>query len=271
MSNLPTRIVTAVTGIIVVVGSAYLGPWPFGVVILCFALLAQNELYNIYARAGVEVWRVAGLAIGACLALRALMPESLLLCVIPVVALVLWCPFTKSEQPLARLGATLAGAIYPAALLAFLTDIRMAPGFSDSDAFAVTVTVLVLVWATDTAAGFVGSLLGKHALAPSVSPGKTWEGFYGGVAGAIIAAAVLRLTLADALSWVDVVLLALICSVSSAVGDLAESRFKRDVSIKDSGWIVPGHGGVLDRFDGLIVAAPLAYLYLLTMARSSFI
>ena len=266
MPPILTRVCTATIGASILVGSAIMGEWPFGIAVLAIALLGQVELYQLYAKSDVHAWRATGLLIGAGLALRMLLPNVILLTTVPVVGLVLWCTFSKSEQPLMRLGATLSGALYPTALVAFLTDLRMVPGFDGQEAMLLTISVLVLVWASDVFAFFAGSMWGRHPLAPSISPGKTWEGFYGGVLGALLVAAVLCLWVDMPIADLHVVILALVCTISGAVGDLAESRFKRTAGVKDSGVLLPGHGGMLDRFDGIIVAAPLAYMYIVFLA-----
>ena len=267
MPEILTRLFTATIGASLLVGSAWLGPWYFGIVVLIIALLGQIELYQLYERCGVKAWRITGLLVGAGLSLRALVPDIFLLTAVPVVGLVLWCTFTKTEQPLMRLGATLSGAVYPTALLAFLTDLRTIEGYSAEEAMVLTITVLVLVWASDIFAFFTGSFWGNHSLAPTISPGKTWEGFLGGIGGAVLAAVTLSLTGTVPLGIVHLMVLAMVCTLSGAVGDLAESRFKRVAGVKDSGIILPGHGGVLDRFDGIIVAAPLAYMYITFIVR----
>ena len=266
MAQVLTRFFTATIGASLLIGSAWLGAWYFGFVVLVIALVGQIELYQLYERCGVKAWIVTGLLLGAGLSLRTLLPNIFLLMAVPVVGLVLWCTFTQSQQPLMRLGATLSGAVYPTALLAFLIDLRTIPGYSEQDALLLTVTVLILVWASDIFAFFTGSFFGKHALAPSISPGKTWEGFLGGIAGAVLAAGILNSTLEMPLEFGHLMILALVCTLSGAVGDLAESRFKRVAGVKDSGVILPGHGGILDRFDGIIVAAPLAYMYVIFIA-----
>jgi len=266
MSQLLIRFFTATIGASILVGSAWFGPWYFGVVVMIIGLLGQFELYKLYEKCGVKAWRMTGLLLGAGLALRTLIPNIFLLTAVPVVGLVLWCTFTKSHQPLMRLGATLSGAVYPTALLAFLTDLRTIEGYSGEEALVLTITVLVLVWASDIFAFFTGSFFGNRPLAPSISPGKTWEGFLGGVGGALIAAVILRYMLDMPLEIIHVMILAIVCTLSGAVGDLAESRFKRVAGVKDSGIILPGHGGMLDRFDGIIVAAPLSYMYIIFIA-----
>ena len=187
------------------------------------------------------------------------------------------------------LAATLFGVVYPTALLAYLVAIRggaaivgdgtssagaqsgaaavsqaaaVGVALTDGDAFALTVSVLVLVWTTDSMAYFVGRAVGRRPLAPRISPKKTWEGTIGGAAFAVAAGALLKLTILPFLTWPHAVALALICGVLGQLGDLAESKMKRAVGVKDSGTLLPGHGGMLDRFDSMIVVAPAVYLYL---------
>ncbi len=268
MPKVLTRLFTASIGAFLLVGSAWLGPWHFGIAVLVIALVGQIELYQLYERCGVQAWIITGLLLGAGLSLRALVPDIFLLTAVPVVGLVLWCTFTKTRQPLMRLGATLSGAVYPTALLAFLTDLRTIEGYSEQEALMLTITVLVVVWASDIFAFFAGSFFGKHSMAPTISPGKTWEGFLGGIAGAILAVFILNAAVEMPLNLIHLLILGMVCTLSGAVGDLAESRFKRVADVKDSGIILPGHGGILDRFDGIIVAAPLAYMYIVFIAGS---
>jgi phosphatidate cytidylyltransferase len=127
--------------------------------------------------------------------------------------------------------------------------------------------VLALVWIADTAAYFAGRAWGRHKLAPSISPGKTWEGAAGGVAGAL-AYAIICATLVEGILWVPYLAAAALIAVLSIVGDLFESAAKRQAGAKDSGSLLPGHGGILDRIDSATAALPVAAL-LLPFARSA--
>ena len=121
--------------------------------------------------------------------------------------------------------------------------------------------VLVLVWIADIAAYFAGNALGRHKLAPSISPGKTWEGAAGGLLGAL-AYAIICGTMTEGISWAPFLAAAALVVVLSIVGDLFESAAKRQAGVKDSGTLLPGHGGILDRIDSVAVALPLAALLL---------
>jgi len=150
---------------------------------------------------------------------------------------------------------TTAGVAYVSLPLALLVLLRLGP-----NGFEWVILALLATFATDTAAYFTGRLLGRHKMAPSVSPGKTWEGAVGGLLGAVIATVCL-VDLLDAVSM-HVALastLGAMIGVASQIGDLAESKLKRMANTKDSGRLIPGHGGLLDRLDSLIPVLPLVY------------
>ncbi len=121
--------------------------------------------------------------------------------------------------------------------------------------------ILAVVFAGDTVSFYVGRFLGRHKLTP-LSPGKTWEGSIGGILANIVTACIFALPAFPSLSVISIVLLAIAVGVSAQLGDLAESMLKRNSDIKDSGEILPGHGGILDRIDGLLFGAPVLFFYL---------
>lgn len=268
MSNLTLRVLTALVGVPLVIGLMYAGGWPFLVLLLAAAVGALYELYGLARLAGIRPRVAFGLITGALLVLRAAVPAALPVAFAVVLVMLAVEPLRhRDDQSLAGLAATLLGAVYPAACVGLIGSLRLSDSLTAPGAFYLTLSVFLLVWATDTFAYFVGRAVGKHPLAPRVSPKKTWEGAIGGAIGAVLVAVVLRLTLLDGvLSWVDTVVVALICGVVGQLGDLAESKLKRSVGAKDSGNILPGHGGLLDRIDALILAAPLVYLYLAYVA-----
>ena len=121
--------------------------------------------------------------------------------------------------------------------------------------------LFAILWIGDTAAMWIGSAVGKHKLAPTVSPNKTIEGFVGGLLGALLVGVLMIFWKFSSVSWYHVLLIALGCSFFGQLGDLVESMWKRSLGIKDSSAIIPGHGGVLDRFDSLLFAAPFMWFY----------
>ena len=153
--------------------------------------------------------------------------------------------------------------------IGMLTLIRMREhsfGLHEENAlagFLLTAALMMMVWGNDVFAYFVGKKFGKHLLAPKISPKKTWEGFGGGIAGAVAGLAIVLIAAPDfPLSWLQMLPAALLISLFGPIGDLAESKLKRLYDTKDSSNLLPGHGGLFDRFDALLMAAPAAYLYL---------
>lgn len=179
------------------------------------------------------------------------------------------------RSPLKNVGATFFGMGWIALTLPFLVDIRrngqsaadhmalpnaVTPPFGAQEGAWLMFAVLLVVWAGDSSAYFVGKAIGKHKMAPAISPNKTWEGSVGGLTASWIVG--MAMTWPLALSPVICLLFGLVVGAAAQVGDLVESAIKREIGIKDFGDLLPGHGGVLDRFDSLLFAAPVAFFIL---------
>ena len=132
--------------------------------------------------------------------------------------------------------------------------------------YGIVLGFLVILWLNDTGAYFVGSLIGKHKLFERISPGKTWEGSFGGVLFALLTAWGISFIFRQ-LNVTQWMTLAIIIVISGTLGDLVESMLKRSLGIKDSGNILPGHGGLLDRFDAVLLSAPFVFVYLAFFCR----
>lgn len=269
LTNATQRILTALVGAPLVIGLVYVGGVPFVVLVLVASLLAQRELYGLFVAGGAKPYQWAGLLLGALLVGRVLWPALLVVALVIAVLMFVALPFERDETPHHNIAATLFGVFYPTTLFSFLAELRLARGetVGNDEAFWLTLAVFLLIWSADSFAYYAGRAFGKHPLAPRVSPKKTWEGAVGGAAGAVLVGVVLKLTALSFLAWPHVIVLALLGGCFSPLGDLAESRLKRAVGIKDSGTILPGHGGLLDRFDALILTVPLVYLYLAYVAQ----
>ncbi len=185
--------------------------------------------------------------------------------------------FRRPLQPARHLGAAVVAAVYVGWLLCFvirlrrLTAMAEVPPFIEAQPFApwAVLTVFVVTWATDTGAYLVGRRCGTRRLAPTISPGKTQEGFLGGLAGAVLVALAMGLWtglghLRELQGTIALhsLLLGLLLGTMGQVGDLCASALKREAGVKDFGGLLPGHGGILDRFDSLLFNAPLGYYYL---------
>jgi phosphatidate cytidylyltransferase len=170
----------------------------------------------------------------------------------------------RREKGLAvyHISVTIFGVFYVAWLGSHLVLLRELPhlkGLDYSMGFSFVIVVFVLTWCYDTGAYTIGKLFGRRRIFPGISPGKTLEGVIGGVVFSLGGILIARVIVADYLTVLQSVVLALIASVIGQLGDLVESMIKRDVKIKDSSDAIPGHGGVLDRFDSLLFTSPLMY------------
>lgn len=161
-----------------------------------------------------------------------------------------------------RYAATVAGIIYAGFLAAFLAFLKRIDPNHGGD---TVVIVLIVAWVADTGGYFAGRFLGNTKLYEAVSPKKTWAGLWGGIAGAVVGVIVLKLLFAKWLTWVDVFAISIPGCLLGQMGDLAESLIKRSVGKKDSGSLLPGHGGILDRIDAVLFIAPYVYVYLLVV------
>jgi phosphatidate cytidylyltransferase len=159
-----------------------------------------------------------------------------------------------------RFAATVAGIIYCGFLAMYLAKLKLIDPARGGD---TVLLVLIVAWLADTGGYFAGRFLGKAKLYEAVSPKKTWAGAYGGIAGSIVGVIALKLIHASWLEWFDVALIAIPGGILGQMGDLAESLIKRSVGVKDSGALLPGHGGILDRIDAVLFIAPYVYGYLM--------
>lgn len=175
--------------------------------------------------------------------------------------------FRNKESAILNSAVTLLGIFYTGYLTSFLVKIRELYNYSDfvyMNGGYFIIALLVGIWFCDSAAYFFGSAFGKHKLFPRVSPKKSWEGALAGFVFTIVALALSKVLFLEFLTWENVFVLGGIIGIAGQVGDLIESLIKRDAKIKDSSALIPGHGGVLDRFDSIIFSAPLVYFYIAT-------
>lgn len=168
--------------------------------------------------------------------------------------------FRNRENPFTNIGFTILGIIYIALPFTLLVYI-IKPGLSGDYKPLILLGYFMLIWVFDSGAYLVGVNFGKHKMFPKISPKKSWEGAVGGTVFAAMFAYLLSLYV-DELSFFDWSVIAVIAIVIGTVGDLVESLLKRSVNIKDSGNILPGHGGILDRSDSILISSPFVFVYL---------
>ena len=276
LSNLAQRILFAVVAIPVVLGAVWFGDWAIASVLAIASALAAWEFYRIAERIGTRPMAPAGIAIAALLPLAVHakylgLPVDRLVSAsagtVLVVGLFSAAIFARgvSGRPLESVSLTVFGILYTGAMLSFGYVLRYHPYAIDRPAgTALLVLALALVWISDTAAYAVGRTVGKRKLIPSVSPGKTVAGAVGAlITSAVASWALVRYMLVPyaqlGLRPLHALLFGIAVSTAVQLGDLAESLIKRQAGVKDSSQIIPGHGGVLDRIDGMLFALPVAY------------
>ncbi len=233
----------------------------FFVVELLAAMLLIHEWQRM--RANFSLWRGLPHMTGAALLLLTSYPGlgiylqpllALLLLVLFVEGLMRWQPGTMMVQ---EISYRFVGVLYCILPLGLLLKIR-----NLEQGGALVCLLLFTLWATDIGGYFAGRLLGKTKLAPKLSPGKTWAGFWGGTLLAIAMGIGANMVLTLHFSSLEILFLSLLLSLSGQIGYLAESMLKRETGVKDSGSLIPGHGGLLDRLDSLLFSIPVFYLFL---------
>ncbi len=269
IDNLLVRAASAVVMVLVIVGALWYSHWTFGALLLAITVGGVREFYNMARAKGYEPQVFAGCVTAAAIFAfgfdyfyngSAYNVVLLLFLMLVVPTMFLLELFKQGGSSIESLGATLLGIIYVAVPMAMLAGVPLLITGGVWNPW-VMVLYLLIIWSNDSFAYLVGVPFGKHPLNKAISPNKSIEGFIGGAVGSI-AVAILIAYLFDGqyIKWIG---LAVIVVKFGPLGDLVESMFKRASGVKDSGAILPGHGGWLDRFDALIFTAPYALVYLM--------
>lgn len=259
------RAITALFFVIVLLASMLMGRFVFTFFFVVLSICCLNEFYRLSMDGQVRPNRLMGSLLGLVLfgsyaahSLFGLSLHYVLLC-IPVVAFVFIAElYRKQEKPFTGIAYTFLGVIYVVLPFVFFYALAFVDGPYNHH---IPLGFMLMLWGNDTGAYLAGKHLGRHKLFERISPKKTWEGLAGGVLSALLIAWVAAHYFA-VLSYGQWAGVALIIAVFGTFGDLAESLLKRSQKVKDSGAILPGHGGLLDRFDGLLLAAPTVFVLL---------
>lgn len=271
--NLAQRIAFAVVAIPLAVGLIWWGGWPLAGALGLLGVLGAREVYGLARRQGIDPLDGMGLAAAAVIPLATYWvkgsetrwAEPMFAAALWLLALLVAAMWRGPERrPLPVVSVTVFGALYASALPSFLIAIRHGAnaGVKSWPLAVLVLLPLALTWICDTAAMAAGSAIGGPKLAPLLSPNKTWAGAIGGFSAAVAAAVLLggwvlpRVGLT--LSAGRLVLVGTTVGLVAQVGDVAESLFKREVQVKDSSNLIPGHGGVLDRLDSLYFVLPVS-------------
>ena len=259
----------------VVLGAVIWSQWSFGALLLAMLVAGMLEFYGLAEKQGNAPQKIVGMAAGIVLfALNfAFVSDDIeilggasqafacgmafMLLLIP--AMFICELYRKQQNPASGIGTTLMGVCYIALPLSLMCYIPII----GSEVWTpwVMIFYIFIIWANDVFAYLVGMSVGRHSMFERLSPKNSWEGFFGGLAGAVaMGYAAARVLDADVWAWLG---LALVAAATGVLGDLVESMFKRAAGVKDSGNLIPGHGGVLDRFDALLLSAPFVFVYML--------
>lgn len=268
MKELLLRISTGLVFLIVVIGSIVYNPYTLATLFYIVGLLGMLEYYSMAKIGGTHPQSMLGLITGTVLYLLIelvkldVAPLQYVSIAIPFfIAIFIFELYRKRPDPFNNIAHTIIGIIYimaPLALLNVFSFEEIIHEFSPE----VVLGFFIMLWLNDTGAYVFGRLFGKNKLFPRISPKKTWEGLIGGVISAMVGGWILSVYYPQ-FSLLNWLILAILISVSASFGDLVESMLKRSLKIKDSSNLLPGHGGILDRFDGVLLASPVVFTYLM--------
>lgn len=264
MNNFLKRTLTAGAFVAVLLGCTYYNQLSFSILFFCITILGVWEFYKLSEKGENKPQKVLGTIVSAsvftttafvCMGYDA----HLLIINIPLLFLIfIFELYTKSKNPFRNIAFTILGIIYvavPFSLLNYLVT------FTGTYNHELLFGFFFILWCNDSGAYLAGSAFGKRKLFPRVSPGKSWEGSIGGAIASYIVAFIISKWYTD-FSIFDWMVIAAILIIIGTLGDLVESLYKRSKNVKDSGTLLPGHGGVLDRFDSLLMATPFVFSYL---------
>lgn len=248
-------------------GSMFLGAYTFTIFYLLLSLFSLAEFYKLIKTSGIRPHRNVALVVGCLIFMVTAGYHFLqfdgkyLLVLIPLIFSVFVAELYKKDKiPFANISYTFVGFIYVTIPFCFFYSLGFLNSWTSYN-FHLPLAFLLMLWANDTGAYLFGRKLGNHKLFERHSPKKTWEGFFGGMATSVLVSFLISFFFKE-VSPLVLAGMAILVAGFGTLGDLVESMLKRSLNAKDSGSLLPGHGGLLDRFDGLLIAAPVVYAYL---------
>jgi phosphatidate cytidylyltransferase len=295
LNELVKRIIVAFVGIPLALLIIYLGEYPFLITIIAVSSFALWEFYKIAEKKHAFPNKIPGIVAGLILTFLFYFRNKfndfdwlIIFLVIFIIIILILELFRNKPNGLLNISTTLAGVVYVSVSFCCLVGLRdfyklfeyfLVTGngarleqdlifstlFKSTNCAWLVAIIFISVWLSDSAAYFIGVKWGKHKLFPRISPKKSWEGAFAGFVFAIIGFGLSSFLLIPKFPMAHAIIIGAIIGIIGQVGDLAESLLKRDAGIKDSSGIIPGHGGVLDRFDSILFVAPAVYIYLIIL------
>lgn len=298
MSELAKRVLVAVAGIPIGIGVIYIGGFIFTLVLALISSIALWEFYNLFTIKNYHPYKIIGIVMNNLMFIGLYLIHSLnhfeydffiflFFLLFSTIILLITGVLSRRVNTLINFSATIAGLVYvtlPFLTLNFIREFHLFTEWIQNNIYGLpsllahngliknlspiwsaklTIILISSIWISDSFAYFVGIKFGKHKILPSISPKKSWEGFFGGFVGAIAGFVLLGKMLLPDINYSHLIIMGMIVAIFGQIGDFAESKLKRDSGIKDSSTLLPGHGGLLDRFDSLIFISPLIFLYLI--------
>jgi len=274
VKELVLRITTGLVFLIIVIGAILLNPYTLASLFYVVGVLGMLEYYSLVKIGGYHPQGTLGVITGTALyvtielvKLKVAGTAIVSLSIPFFMAIFVYELYRKRPDPFTNIAHTIVGIIYimaPLALLNVFTFEEIIVEYKPG----VILGFFVLLWLNDTGAFVFGKLFGRTKLFPRISPNKTWEGTIGGGLATMTGAVIIS-TYTNEISIINWLVLGLIIVVAASFGDLVESMLKRSLKVKDSSNLLPGHGGILDRFDGVLLASPIAFTYLMLFVHST--
>ncbi len=273
MSDIRQRFITGVLFTLILLACIYFGKHSFTLLFLIITALGLREFYKLVRSGGFDIPTNTGVVVGSLfyliltLYLHKMLVQIWIILIVPLIFFVFIAElYRKSETPIINIAIVLAGILYFAFPMVLLSYLAYPPaGYEGYELFHYNPNVIIgfflLLWTSDSFAYVFGVKFGKHRLFERISPKKSWEGSIGGAAFCYLCAYLLSLYFVE-LSLMQWIIVASIIIVFGTLGDLVQSMFKRSMNVKDTGTILPGHGGILDRFDGVLLSVPFVMIYL---------
>jgi phosphatidate cytidylyltransferase len=269
LKNITQRAISGIIYLAIIIGSLMMGKFAFGMVFLLITLIALYEFYGLTLASGASPFVVPALLSSAAIFVLSFLVASemanpaILVLILPLIIFMLMVVlYSRKPDVIANTAISFLGILYVTVPLSTMNFLAFPESTASVYTYRIVLGILTLVWINDTGAYLVGITIGRHRLFERISPKKSIEGAIGGAVLTVLGAWWLNRIMCM-LSRTDWVVLALIVSVFGVFGDLTESLIKRSVGQKDSGTIIPGHGGVLDRIDSVLFVMPLSLVYLL--------
>lgn len=264
------RVITGLVFVLVMFASLMFGTYIFTLFVFALSILAVDEFYRLVSTPAVKPQKITGIALAISIYLplyqyfiKGEPARNLLLAVPFFITIVIAELYRKHPNPFHNIAYTLLGVVYITVPFCFFYALAFLEG---SYNIHYPLAFLLLLWSSDSGAYLFGSQLARHKLFERHSPKKSWEGFFGGLLTSSLFAIAISFYFTE-LALIHWLIVSWIIVVVGTFGDLSESMLKRSLYVKDSGSLLPGHGGVLDRFDGLLLAAPLVFVYLFFLYR----